>query len=251
LIDLLQAHPEGLDMTQIRQKIGGAGTQEQLGRRVRDLRKKHDVPCIRQGARFVYTYKGTKAVAADGGKISGKLRAAVLNLAKGCCQMCGRTIAHDGVKLQVDHKIPESWGGLSVQENLWAICEQCNHGKRDHFKSFDTGEMQEIIAYSSVHERIAHLLKLHMGKPVESTTIEFVANAREQQEDWQKRLRDLRYPVIGLKITSGRYKTPQGFWRSTYTLHNWIDLPANHRQLIQAWDKPASRAKLKKQLGIK
>jgi len=238
-------------MAQIRQMIGDAGTQEQLGRRVRHLREKHNVPCIRHGKRHLYFYKGAKTGKATDAKISTKLRAAVLNLAKGRCQMCGQTVADDKVKLQVDHKIPQSWGGLTVQENLWAICEQCNHGKRDHFKSFDTTEMQEIIAYKSVHERIAHLLKLHMGKPVESTTIEFVANATEQQEDWHKRLRDLRYPVIGLKIKSGRYKTPQGFWRSTYTLQNWVDLPPNHRQLIQAWDKKASRAKLKEQLGIK
>ena len=63
-------------------------------------------------------------------------------------------------------------------------------------------------------------------------------------------LRDLRYPVVGLEITSGRYKTPQGFTRSTYTLHNWKDLPPNHRQLIRDWENPAKKALLKQQLGI-
>lgn len=250
-LQLLKAHPEGLDMSQIRQLIGNAGDQEQLSRRIRHLRKHYNIPCEKVGKRSVYFYKGEKkAVETDSGAISGKQRARILDLAKGRCQMCGKTVADDGIKLQIDHKVPQTWGGLTVDENLWAICVQCNHGKRDHFKSFDADEMSALLALESVHERIAQLLKLHIGEPVDSNVIEFVANATERQEDWQKRLRDLRYPVIGLKIKSGRYKTSEGFWRSTYTLENWQDLPIDHRKLIQDWDKPAKRAAMKKQLGI-
>jgi len=36
-------------------------------------------------------------------------RAAVLQT--GQCSMCDRTALEDGVKLQVDHKIPCNWGG--------------------------------------------------------------------------------------------------------------------------------------------
>ena len=250
-LKLLRQHPDGLDITQIRAQIGVGESQEHLNRRVRALRKYYDIAGVHQGDRYVYVLKGRKAnVETDTGMVSGRLRAQALNLAKGRCQSCGRTIAEDGVKLQIDHKVPQSWGGLTVIENLWAICEACNNGKRDFFTSFDVSVMKEIVSMPSVHERIAHLLKLHLDQPVPSDLIEFVANATERQEDWQKRLRDLRYPVIGLIIESGRTKTPQGFWRSTYTLRNWRDLPPDHRKLIQDWEKPSKRDALRQRLGI-
>ena len=46
------------------------------------------------------------------------------------CQICGRTQA-DGVKLEVDHIIPISKGGKTVDENLRTLCHDCNIGKSD------------------------------------------------------------------------------------------------------------------------
>jgi hypothetical protein len=248
--DLLRSNPDGLDIDEIKAVLGVGADQMHLDRRLRSLRKYYHLPGKQVGGRFVYTLGSAKGGITDSGAISGKLRAEALNIAKGRCQMCGKTVTDDAIKLQIDHKVPQAWGGLTVIENLWAICESCNNGKRDHFASYDADEMTALLEYESVHERIAHLLKMHMGQPVDSNVIEFVANATERQEDWQKRLRDLRYPVIGLEITSGRYKTPQGFTRSTYTLHNWRNLPPNHRQLIRDWENPAKKQLLKQQLGI-
>ncbi|CAN1547171.1 HNH nuclease [Caulobacteraceae bacterium] len=230
--------------------LGVGADQMHLDRRLRSLRKYYHLPGKQIGGRFVYTLGAPKGSLTDSGTISGKLRAEALNIAKGRCQMCGKTVSGDNIKLQIDHKVPQAWGGLTVIENVWAICEACNNGKRDHFASYDADEMATLLEYESVHERIAHLLRMHIGEPVDSNVIEFIANATERQEDWQKRLRDLRYPVIGLEIRSGRYKTPQGFTRSTYTLHNWRSLPPNHRQLIRDWENPGKRAALKQQLGI-
>lgn len=46
------------------------------------------------------------------------------------CQLCGRQAidGHD-VRLEVDHKIPVSQGGQTVEENLWTLCWDCNRGK--------------------------------------------------------------------------------------------------------------------------
>lgn len=251
-LELLKAHPGGLDMVQIRSLLSHVGSQEQLSRRIRDLRKYYDIDCVNDGTgRHVYYYRGVKPPRpTDSGAISGKLRALILDRAKGRCQMCGKTVADDAIKLQIDHKLPQTWGGLTVGENLWAICVECNHGKRNHFSSYDAEEMATLLNYESVHLRIAHLLKLHIGEPVGSDLIEFVANATERQDDWQKRLRDLRYPVIGLDIKNGRSKTPEGFWRSTYTLMNWREIPDDHRKLIQDWEKPKLRSDLKRRLSI-
>ncbi len=105
-----------------------------------------------------------------------------------------------GIKLQADHRIPQSWGGPTTIENLWALCEACNRGKRNYFASFNDKEMEQVVNFVSVHERIVRFLKLHMPNPVPAYAIEFVANAKEQQLDWRKRLRELRYDPIGLQI---------------------------------------------------
>jgi hypothetical protein len=44
------------------------------------------------------------------------------------CQICGRD-ASDGVKLEIDHKVPKSKGGQDTYENLWTLCYDCNRGK--------------------------------------------------------------------------------------------------------------------------
>ena len=251
VLKLLRQHPDGLDIKQITDLVEVGGDQTWLNRRVRDLRKYWHMPGHFEGNRFVYVLKGRKTdFETDSGVISGKLRAQVLNLAKGRCQMCGKTVTEDGIKLQIDHKVPQTWGGLTVLENLWAICMPCNNGKRDHFASYDADEMEALLAIESVHLRIAQFLRMHMGEPVDSNVIEFVANATERQEDWQKRLRELRYPVIGLDIESGRYRTPEGFTRSTYKLLNWREFPADWPRLIRDWENPRKRAEIKQRLGI-
>lgn len=250
ILDLLRARPDGLDIDEIKEHIAVGAEQMHLDRRLRGLRKYFNVPRRKVDGRWVYVFEGSKDLATDSGVISGKQRARILNLAKGRCQMCGRAVNEDRIKLQVDHKVPQTWGGLTVDENLWAICTQCNHGKRDYFKSFDPKEMAELVAIESVHERIAKFLKMHMGKPVDSNLIEDIANVRDRQEDWQKRLRELRYPVVGLKIETSRYKTEQGFFRATYKLTKWADIPPDHQKLIKDWEKPKKRAELKRRLGI-
>ena len=49
------------------------------------------------------------------------------------CQLCGRTVQEDGVKLHVDHIVPVSKGGKTVESNLRTLCETCNLGKRDKY----------------------------------------------------------------------------------------------------------------------
>lgn len=46
------------------------------------------------------------------------------------CQLCGTT-AQDGVRLEIDHKIPRAKGGGNELSNLWTLCWDCNRGKSD------------------------------------------------------------------------------------------------------------------------
>jgi len=65
-------------------------------------------------------------------KISSKLRAEIINRDGKKCLWCGKSVA-DGIKLEIDHVIAESFGGLTTQENLGTLCNLCNNGKSNNY----------------------------------------------------------------------------------------------------------------------
>ena len=60
------------------------------------------------------------------------LRYDVLERDKHTCQKCNASRS-DGVRLHVDHKIPESKGGSTTLDNLQVLCEPCNLGKGNRY----------------------------------------------------------------------------------------------------------------------
>lgn len=232
IIKVLEASPGGLDIHQIRGLLpADIGPQQHLDKRVRELRYKHHL--IIEGNK--YRYEGKRDKPLDNQGIKAPLRAAVLNMAHGRCQMCGRTVADDGIKLQVDHKVPHNWGGPTTIENLWAICGLCNGGKRDFFKSFDDEEMRKVVAVESVHHRLAKILKLRKGTEIPSWFLNFVANVNDFQEDWQRRLRELR--EFGIDYAFKKKRLPSGKVESSYTLTKWAKLPENPAAEVRAKGK--------------
>jgi ATP adenylyltransferase len=89
--------------------------------------------------------------------ISGPLQYEVLKRAKGRCELCG--ISKDIKALQVDHILPRSKGGLTVLENLQALCYTCNAQKQNKddtdfrglSKLYDTRE-KDCIFCNREHE---------------------------------------------------------------------------------------------------
>jgi 5-methylcytosine-specific restriction endonuclease McrA len=231
LVALLRAHPDGLTEGEMRQQLALDPTEHsQLGRRRRDLRKWFQLHTKRIGRRFVYTLGQRREITATSG-VNLRLKAEILHSARGQCQMCGRSIAKHKVALVVDHKIPQDWGGKSQPDNLWAICEDCNQGKKNLFSSKAQDVMANVMAHPSVHVRIGELLKLNFGKPVPSTLIEFVAN----QNDWRKRTRELRY--LGWQIEAKREKAPGKRDSSAYTLRRFSEWPENPTAWIRDYEK--------------
>lgn len=188
--------------------------QEHIDRRLRELRRHFDIPAVPQpgSAAPRYELRGWSATpAADDLPISSRMRAQVL--APGRCFQCGRTPKDDGVKLVVDHKVPQSWGGGNELENLQPLCEECNSGKRDYFQTYDvfTAEIRLAITYPEPQRRIGELLKAFDGQWVRTDLLGMVASAQEFQEDWQRRLRDLR--VLGWKVDyQRRYNEGARVW---------------------------------------
>lgn len=237
ILSIMQQHPDGITRSELRRLCGATEGMEQFGRRIRGVRElgwDYDVRIIDRTERL-YVLKGPRKRASDSG-VNERLRSATIHGANGRCQMCGHTVEEDGIKLQADHRIPRSWGGSSELDNLWAICESCNRGKRNFFSSFDDEEMKAILAYSSVYERLAYTLKRHFGEPIAADYLSFVANFNDYQEDWQKRLRELRYPVIGMVIPSVVRKEGRRR-RAYYKMTHWSDLPADHAKRIKDYER--------------
>ena len=68
--------------------------------------------------------------------ISERMRFSVLLRDGFRCQSCGRSpLKSPGVELQVDHIIPWSKGGETVQSNLQTKCKKCNLGKGNALKN--------------------------------------------------------------------------------------------------------------------
>lgn len=61
-------------------------------------------------------------------KMTKKLRYQIIRRDKYKCVICGR-MAEDGIKLHVDHILPVSKGGKTIENNLRTLCNDCNLGK--------------------------------------------------------------------------------------------------------------------------
>src|SRR5207248_922961 len=124
------------------------------------------------------------------------------------------------------------WGGETQPDNLWGICEECNHGKKNLFSSVDSAAMRSAIQHESVHVRIGELLKgAGIGEPVPSHMIDIVAN----QDEWRKRLRDLRY--LGWKITAMRKPLSGGRFLSAYRLDQFTEWPPDPTGWIRKYER--------------
>lgn len=252
IVEVMKRFPEGISGGQIRQELEKEGLrpedQTHLDRRKRDLKKWFVIEKIKSvvivdGKKRIvtlYRCKGRKRHITDEGQISQRLRAEVIHAAHGRCQMCGKTIETHGITLVVNHRKPRDWGGTNDRENLWAICEDCNGGKKAFFSSLnaDSEMMRKVMSSHSVHVRIGELLKaVGVGNRTPSSLLEVVAD----QDDWQKRLRELRYPVIGWEIDTLLCKTPSGKKHADYILRSYRTWPEDPTEKIRRFEQERER----------
>lgn len=248
IVEVMRRFPMGITSGQIRQELEKDGLrpeeQTHLDRRKRDLKKWFVIKRIRasrviEGKAhniFLYTIHGERTEVSDEGQVGSKIRAEILNRARGRCQICGRTIEKHEITLVVDHRTPRDWGSTNDVENLWAICEECNSGKKDFFSSLDidTALMKQLQSIKSVHVRIGELLKVvGIGNRTSSELLEVVTN----QDDWKKRLRELRYPVIGWKIEKHLYTSSSGKKKADYILKSYEPWPADPSGAIRRFEE--------------
>lgn len=224
---LYENRSTAVSMADIRRLLNiPAGEQEHLNRRLRDLYGFFKIENSKRGKETVYQLISlSDDPHQTSGKISKTLRAWVLRDQK--CVQCGRTPSEDKVKLHVDHIVPQKWGGTDEQENLQALCSECNEGKKNFYSSFNKfgGKIKKAISYNEPHKRLGELLKAFGGEPVPAELLEMVAKAKQYQEDWQKRMRELR--VLGWKFSAKRLKEG-GRSKAYYSLEHFEPWPAGN-----------------------
>jgi hypothetical protein len=252
IIEIMQRFPEGISSGQIRRELEKTGLkaedQTHLDRRKRDLYKWFDIERTTRLEEFggkskkvqIYRYLGVRTNITDEGEINQRVRSEILRRARGRCQQCGETVEHHFVRLVVDHKRPRDWGGTNDPSNLWALCDRCNAGKKAFFDSLNANSetMKKAMGHESVHVRIGELLKaVGIGQRTPSDILEVVAD----QDDWHKRLRELRYPAIGWEIGIKSYKSKEGRKKVDYILEKWKPWPENPTAAIRAFEKKRER----------
>jgi hypothetical protein len=81
----------------------------------------------------------------DSTYIPSSLRAKILDRDKSTCQMCGAKAPE--TKIEIDHVVPRSRGGMTEERNLRALCHSCNRGKssRPYGRRQEQEETQEAV----------------------------------------------------------------------------------------------------------
>jgi HNH endonuclease len=80
--------------------------------------------------------------------ISKALRAKVSANAKYRCGYCLSQEFIIGTPLEIEHIIPETKGGLTVEKNLWLACRQCNDIKNDRTHAKDPISDETVLIFN-------------------------------------------------------------------------------------------------------
>jgi 5-methylcytosine-specific restriction endonuclease McrA len=198
------------------------GEQQALDRRIRQLRAYgYAIPYSNKDNTYVLVADQPSGPTAETAAVPSRLAAQIKHIANGRCQMCGKTIRDDGIRLDVDHRVPRKWGGRSEADNLWAICSGCNNAKQAFFETLPNSVMEKCMSPTEVWIRLGECLKAFEGKICPRSLLEVVG----QDDEWTRRLRELR--DLGWQIDHVRDPNAKGRYRHAYRLRRWAPLPSS------------------------
>ena len=93
-------------------------------------------------------------------KISDKKRIQIFSRDGNKCLWCGRSVV-DGIKLNVDHIVPEHFGGSSDFDNLGTLCNLCNNSKGAEY--YGNYLLSTILKVPDIWSRIITIPKIDPG----------------------------------------------------------------------------------------
>lgn len=219
-----------------------ASAEARVDQVLRGLRKYFEIATVRLDGSERYELRGWAGSRplAELMPLSPRLRAQAL--APGRCAMCGRTPLRHAVVLKVDLRVPPEWGGINDPENLWPLCEECRDGRQQYLQTY--APYAEQIAHASRFDepqrRIGELFKALAGEWISSDLIGIVASAKEYQEDYQRRIRELR--DLGWEYQKKRRYDEGARVKVYYRLIHAAPWPENIRAAIKARRKDAQES---------
>jgi hypothetical protein len=80
--------------------------------------------------------------------ISAEIRRRVAEIAQHRCGYCLTQTLITGVAMQLEHIIPEAFGGASTESNLWLACATCNLHKAARTSAIDPETAQEVALFN-------------------------------------------------------------------------------------------------------
>ncbi|WP_312371527.1 HNH endonuclease [Lachnoclostridium sp.] len=137
---------------------------------------------------YCFPYPEPKNEPKDRRYISKKLNALVIIRDNSTCQMCGKNVKDDHIRVHIDHIVPLSWGGKTELDNLQVLCSNCNEGKKNFVEGENPELMQKISIASNTKERLKLYFEHYSNRHIEVDKLSVIARTRE----WTRQLRYLR-----------------------------------------------------------
>lgn len=166
--------------------VGNVGSWERSLRTLRD--DGYVVEYNRSTKCYCFPYAEPQNVPKDNRYISSKLRALVMIRDNSTCQMCGRNVRDDHIRVHIDHVVPLSWGGTTELDNLQVLCSDCNEGKKNYVESENPALMVEVNKATSTKERLRLYFEYYKNKQIDVDKLAVIAKTRE----WTRALRYVR-----------------------------------------------------------
>lgn len=170
----------------LKELVDNVGSWERSLRTLRD--DGYVVEYDRSTKCYCFPYAEPQNDPKDDRYISNKLKSLVMIRDNSTCQMCGKTVKDDHIRVQIDHIIPHSWGGQTVLENLQVLCSNCNEGKKNYVQGEDPGLMAKVSQATSTKERLKLYFEHYKDQPIDVDRLSVVARTRE----WTRALRYVR-----------------------------------------------------------
>ena len=146
--------------------------------------------------------------------INNKLRSLVMIRDNSTCQMCGKNVKDDHIRVHIDHIVPLSWGGKTELDNLQVLCSNCNEGKKNYVESENPELMSQISQATSTKERLRLYFDFYKNKEIEVDKLAVIAKTRE----WTRALRYVRSDY-GMDIEYIPRNKDKGILKEYYIYH--------------------------------